>query len=43
MNAIARIRTTMGRLAPLLLALFSSVLIAFGLAWSLRGLFHPLV
>lgn len=42
MNTIALIRTTMDRLAPLLLALFSSALIAFVLVWSLRGLIHPL-
>lgn len=42
MNTIALIRNAMDRLAPLLLALFSSALIAFVLAWSLHGLIHPL-
>lgn len=42
MNTIARIRTTMDRLAPLMLALFSSASIAFGLAWSLHAAIHPL-
>jgi hypothetical protein len=43
MNTIALVRTTMDRLAPLLLALFSSASIAFGLAWSLHAVIHPLV
>lgn len=42
MNTIARIRIAMDRLAPLLLALSSSALIASVLVWSLRGLIHPL-
>ena len=42
MNTIARIRTAMDRLAPLMLAVFSSASIAFGLVWSLQAVIHPL-
>jgi len=43
MNTIARVRTALDRLAPLMLALFSSASIAFGLVWSLHAVIHPLV
>ncbi|WP_255430871.1 hypothetical protein [Rhodanobacter sp. DHG33] len=43
MYTIPLIRNTMDRVAPLLLALFSSALIASVLVWSLCGLIHPLV
>ncbi|WP_404539359.1 hypothetical protein [Dyella agri] len=43
MNTIAQVRTAMDRLAPLMLALFSSASIAFGLAWSMHAIIHPLV
>ena len=42
MNTIALIRTAMDRLAPLMLALFSSASIAFGLVWSLHAVIRPL-
>ncbi|MEW9572550.1 hypothetical protein ABQJ54_12395 [Rhodanobacter sp. Si-c] len=42
MNTIAQVRTAVDRLAPLMLALFSSASIAFGLVWSLLAVIHPL-
>ncbi|WP_255523503.1 hypothetical protein [Rhodanobacter sp. DHB23] len=42
MNTIAPIRAAIDRLAPLLLALFSSALIMSILVWSLHGFMHPL-
>ena len=44
MNMIAQARAAMNRYAPLLLlAVFSSASIAFGLVWSLHALVRPLV
>jgi len=44
MNTIAMIRDALDRYAPsLLLALFSSASIGFGLVWSLHAVIHPLV
>ena len=43
MNTIAQVRAAMDRLAPLMLALFSSASIAFGLVWSMHAIIHPLV
>ena len=43
MNTIAHARAAMNRYVPLLLlALFSSASIGFGLAWSLHAVIHPL-
>ena len=43
MNTIAHACAAMNRYAPLLLlALFSSASIAFGLVWSLYAVIHPL-
>ncbi|MEW9624859.1 hypothetical protein [Rhodanobacter geophilus] len=43
MNTIDTVRDALSRHAPsLLLALFSSASIAFGLVWSLHALVHPL-
>ena len=43
MNTIDTVRDAMNRYAPsLLLALFSSASIAFGLVWSLHAVIHPL-
>ena len=43
MNTIALVQTAIDRLAPLMLAVFSSASIAFGLVWSLHALVRPLV
>lgn len=44
MNTIATIRDALDRYAlSLLLALFSSTSIGFGLVWSLHAAIHPLV
>ena len=44
MNTMAHVRDAMNRYAPLLmLAVFSSASIAFGLVWSLHALVRPLV
>lgn len=43
MNTIDSIRVAMDRCAPLLLAVFASASIAFGLLWSLHAAIHPLV
>ena len=44
MSTIATIRDALDRYAlPLMLALFSSASIGFGLVWSLHAAIHPLV
>ncbi|HEX8776658.1 MAG TPA: hypothetical protein VF738_00945 [Rhodanobacter sp.] len=43
MNTIALFRNALDRYAlPLMLALFSSASIGFGLVWSLHAVVHPL-
>ena len=43
MNTMTTVRDALDRYAfPLLLALFSSASIGFGLAWSLHAVIHPL-